>query len=432
MKNCRTVALATLGCKVNQYETEFIRERLEESGFVIVPFKGKADIYIINTCTVTQKAARKSRELINQVKKRNKEAFLILTGCYAQAEGESLKKRFPWIDLVVENEDKLKIDRLMEPEGETLTSRNSFIHTFHNHNRAFVKIEDGCNQFCNYCIIPYVRGDKIRSRRSGEIIAEIKGLVKNGFKEIVLGGINLALYGEDLTSRASLVNFLKMISSLKEDNIRIRLSSLEPHLITEELIDFIADSSLVCPHFHFPLQSGDKKVLKRMGRRYTPCEYRNLVGKIRKKIPSVAITTDIIVGFPGEGEKEFLNTYHFLEDIKFSRLHIFRFSPRKGTSACSMGPRVTERVKRERSKKLREMGKIHSLEFASHFLNRSLRVLVEEKRDSLSGLLTGYTDNYIRVFIRGEENLKNRLVKVRLTEIKENKVRGQVFKLHIS
>jgi len=425
MKNSRRIALATLGCKVNQYETEFIRERFEESGFVIVPFKEKAEIYIINTCTVTQRAARKSRELINQARKRNKEAFLILTGCYAQTEGESLKERFPWIDLVVKNEDKLNIDRLIRDEGEALTSRNPFIHTFHDHNRAFVKIEDGCNQFCNYCIIPYVRGDSIKSRPLEEIIAEIKGLLKNGFKEIVLGGINLGLYGKDLKPRISLVNLLEMIGYLKGE-IRIRLSSLEPHLITEELIDFIASSSLICPHLHLPLQSGDEEILKRMGRRYTPDEYKNLVREIRKKIPSVAITTDVIVGFPGEEEEEFLNTYRFLEDIKFSRVHIFRFSPRRGTVAYSMGPQVSEKVKRGRSKKLIEIGKIHSLEFASHFLNHSLRILVEEKRDPVSGLLTGYTDNYIRVFMKGEDSLKNKLVKVSLTEIEENTVMGEV------
>jgi len=426
MKNSRRIALATLGCKVNQYETEFIRERFEESGFVIVPFKEKADVYIINTCTVTQRAARKSRELINQVRERNKEAFLILTGCYAQTEGESLKERFPWIDLLVKNEDKLNIDRLIRDEGEALTSRSPFIRTFHDHNRAFVKIEDGCNQFCNYCIIPYVRGDNIKSRPLEEIIAEIKGLLKNGFKEIVLGGVNLGLYGEDLKPRISLVNLLEMIGYLKEDNIRIRLSSLEPHLITEELIDFIASSSLICPHLHLPLQSGDEEILKRMGRRYTPDEYKNLVREVRKKIPSVAITTDVIVGFPGEGEEEFLNTHRFLEDIKFSRVHIFRFSPRRGTAAYSMEPQVSEKVKRGRSKKLIEIGKIHSLKFASHFLNHSLRVLVEEKRDPVSGLLTGYTDNYIRVFMRGEDSLKNKLVKVSLTEIEENTVMGEV------
>jgi len=420
------VALATLGCKVNQYETEFIRERLEESGFTIVPSKEKADIYIINTCTVTQKAARKSRELINQARKRNKKAFLVITGCYAQAEGESLKEKFPWIDLVVRNEDKLNIDRLIKKKEKTPASRSSFIHTFYDHNRAFVKIEDGCNQFCNYCIIPYVRGDKVKSRPLGEIITEIKELLKNGFKEIVLGGINLGLYGEDLKPRISLVNLLEMIDSLKEDNIRIRLSSLEPHLITEELIDFMANSSLVCPHLHLPLQSGDKDVLKRMGRRYTPDDYRNLVKEIRKKIPSIAITTDIIVGFPGEREEEFLNTYHFLEDIKFSRVHIFRFSPRKGTPAYSMDHQVSEKVKKERSEKLRELVKIHSLEFASHFLNHSLRVLLEERRDPVSGLLTGYTDNYIRVFMEGGDDLKNRLVMVKLTE-KRYGVRSSFF-----
>ncbi len=417
------VALATLGCKVNQYETELIREQLEKSGFKPVSFGEKAGLYIINTCSVTEKAAQKSIELIK--KARDRSSLLVVTGCYAEAEKEKLREMFPWVDLVVGNKEKSNIGNIIDGNGKNHQEKQTCIGNFNAHNRAFVKVEDGCNQFCTYCIIPYVRGREIRSRSLSEVLREMKDLAEQGFKEIVLTGINLGLYGTDLNPEVKLVNLLKKAECLKE-KIRIRLSSLEPHLLSIELIDFIAQSSWICPHLHLPLQSGDAEILKRMGRRYTLEDYSRLLRKVREKIPSVAITSDVMVGFPGEEESHFSNTHRFLQEMKFSRLHIFRFSPRKGTRAYSIKPHIEEKVKKERSKLLRDLGNKLSQDFASQFLGKTLTVLAEDQPDTESGLLFGYAENYIRILFQGEEELKNRLVRVRLIEVKDGTALGKI------
>ncbi|MQY60166.1 MAG: tRNA (N(6)-L-threonylcarbamoyladenosine(37)-C(2))-methylthiotransferase MtaB [Clostridia bacterium] len=420
------VALATLGCKVNQYETELIREQLEKSGFNPVSFGEKAGLYIINTCSVTEKAAQKSIELIK--KARNRSSLLVVTGCYAEAEKEKLREMFPWIDLVVGNKEKSNIGNIINGNGKNHQEKETYIGGFNAHNRAFVKVEDGCNQFCTYCIIPYVRGKEIRSRSLSEVLREMENLAEQGFKEIVLTGVNLGLYGTDLNPQVKLVGLLKKAECLKEKT-RIRLSSLEPHLLSMELIDFIAQSPWICPHLHLPLQSGDAEILKKMGRRYTLEEYRRLLRKVRKKILSVAITSDVMVGFPGEEESNFSNTYRFLEEMKFSRLHIFRFSPRKGTRAYSIKPGIEEKVKKERSKLLRDLGNKLSQDFASQFLGKTLTVLAEDQPDTESGLLLGYTENYIPVLFKGKEELKNKLIRIRLSEIKEGRALGRVEEL---
>lgn len=417
------VALATLGCKVNQYETELMREQLEKSGFQPVDFGEKAGLYIINTCSVTEKADQKSIELIKKAK--NRSSLLVVTGCYAEAEKDKLKKVFPWVDLVVGNKEKLNIGNIINGDGENDQEEEAYIRSFNARNRAFVKLEDGCNQFCTYCIIPYVRGKKIRSRSLSEVIREMENLAEQGFKEIVLTGVNLGLYGTDQNPGVKLVALLKKAEYLKE-KIRIRLSSLEPHLLSMELIDLMAQSPWICPHLHLPLQSGDAEILRKMARRYTLREYRGLLRKVREKIPSVAITTDVMVGFPGEKESHFSNTRRFLEEMKFSRLHIFRFSPRKRTRAYFIKPRTEEKVKKERSKSLRDLGKKLSQDFASHFLDKSLTVLAESGREPQSGLLVGYAENYIRVLFQGEEELKNRLVRVRLIEVKDGTALGKI------
>lgn len=441
------VALATLGCKINQYETQVLREYFIQAGFEEVSFREKADLYIVNTCSVTQRADQKSEELIRKAKKNGDLAYLIVTGCYAEAEGNRLKKKFPYIDLIVGNEEKSNIGQIaLERALKNLFPRQNYsdlslqkgsgaiyrtfssalsIQRFNGHNRAFVKIEDGCNQFCAYCRIPYVRGDVVRSRPPDEILIEIENLSQNGFKEIVLAGVNLGLYGRDLNPQIGLTDLLKKAEYLKE-KIRIRLSSLETHLLSPELIDLMAESPWICPHFHLPLQSGDEEILERMERKYTPHQYKELVGEIREKIPFIAITSDVMVGFPGERESHFNNTYQFLQDLGFSRLHIFRFSPRTGTKAYSMQPRVDEKTKKRRSKLLRDLAKKLSRDFISQFLGKTLRVLVEDKRDPETGLLTGYTDNYIRVLLEGEEELRNKLVRVRLTKIKDGLAMGKV------
>lgn len=421
----RKVALATLGCKVNQYETEVMREKLKGSGFSSVSFKEKAELYIINTCSVTEKADQKSRELIKRLREKSESSFLVVTGCYAEVEKDKLKKMFPWVDLVVGNREKLNIDHIINGEDKDVKKRQILIGSFNVHNRAFVKIEDGCSQFCTYCRIPYVRGEFVRSRPLLEVVREIENLTKNGFREIVLTGINLGLYGTDLKPRVKLVDLLRKTEYLKE-KVRIRLSSLEPNLTSPELIDFIAQSSWMCPHLHLPLQSGDPEILKKMGRRYTPQEYERLLGDIRGKVSSVAITSDVMVGFPGEEKLHFDNTYHFVEKMKFSRLHIFKFSLRPESKAYLMEPRIEEGVKRRRSKLLRELGKKLSRDFVSRFLGKTLTVLTESGRDPESGLLVGYTENYIRVLFPGKEKLKNRLVRVRLIEVKDGTALGKI------
>jgi threonylcarbamoyladenosine tRNA methylthiotransferase MtaB len=419
------VALATLGCKVNQYETQVLRERLVQAGFRGVPFEEKADFYIINTCSVTERADHKSEELIKAARKNGSNARLIVTGCYAEAEKAKLRKRLPQIDLVVGNEEKLRIPRIITEPHKNLTRTKPLIQTFHAHNRAFVKIEDGCNQFCSYCRVPYVRGDKIRSRPPHEILKEVESLILNGFKEIVLVGVNLALYGRDLDPPIGLVDLLKDMQYF-EKTVRVRLSSLEPHLLPSGLIDLMSNHRLICAHLHLSLQSGDPGILERMGRKYGPDQYRRWVERIKKMVPSVAITTDVMVGFPGETQRQFLNTYHFVREIGFSRLHIFRFSPRIETRAYSMQPRVEEKIKKERSKRLRELGDSLAQSFASHFLGESLRVLVEEKVDPKTGWFSGYTDNYIRVSFKGKNELKNKLVMVRLVNANQGQTLGEV------
>ncbi len=332
---------------------------------------------------------------------------------------------FPWVDLVVGNREKLNIDHIINGEDKDVKKRQILIGSFNVHNRAFVKIEDGCSQFCTYCRIPYVRGEFVRSRPLPEVVREIENLAKNGFREIVLAGVNLGFYGRDLKPRVKLVDLLRKTEYLKE-KVRIRLSSLEPNFTSPELIDFIAQSSWMCPHLHLPLQSGDAGILKKMGRRYTPQEYERLLGDIRGKVSSVAITSDVMVGFPGEEESHFNNTYHFVEKMKFTRLHIFKFSPRPGTKAYLIQPRIEEKVKRGRSKLLRELGKKLSRDFVSRFLGKTLTVLAESKRDPESGLLVGYTENYIRVLFAGKEKLKNRLVRVRLIEVKDGTALGKI------
>jgi len=422
------VALATLGCKVNQYETQVLRECLIQAGFREVPFKEKADFYIINTCSVTERADHKSEELIKAAKKNGSNAWLVVTGCYAEAEKDRLRKKFPQIDLVLGNEEKLKIPRIILGPNKNPKDTKPFIQTFHAHNRAFVKIEDGCNQFCSYCRLPYVRGAKIKSRAPHEVLKEVESLILNGFKEIVLVGVNLALYGRDLDPPTSLVDLLRGMQCF-EKTVRVRLSSLEPHLLPSGLIDLMSNCRLICAHLHLPLQSGDPEILQRMGRKYSPHQYRRLVEHIKKMIPSVAITTDVMVGFPGETQRQFLNTYHFVREIGFSRLHIFRFSPRIETRAYSMQPRVEEKVKKERSDHLRELGKNLAQNFASRFLGESLRVLVEEKVDSKTGWFSGYTDNYIRASFKGENELKNKLVMVRLVNANQGQILGEVEKV---
>lgn len=420
-------ALATVGCKVNQYETQVIKERLERAGYRLVPFPSSADVYVINTCSVTARADRKSLYLARQASRKNSLAKILVTGCMVEADTEKIKEKIPRAK-IVKNVDKLKIDTLLSSPNSV--NGDFTIHRFSGHERAFVKVEDGCNQLCSYCRVPYVRGVKIRSRHPEEIIFEVRNLCDAGYKEIVLTGVNLALYGRDLNPRLSLLHLLKRLLDKLSNAGRIRLSSLEPHLIPQGLLELMVSSCKICPHLHLPLQSGNGQILKKMGRRYTPSQIKNLLGKFRERLPEVGVTGDVMVGFPGEGEGAFQNTLDFLKEIKPHRLHIFTFSPRHETPAAKMKPKVPENIKKRRSRILKQLSVELSREFIDEFSGKSLPVLVESKRDPGTGYLTGYTHNYIRVVILPEDNnvrvLTGKIVPVRITQTRPGYAIGKL------
>ncbi len=421
------VALATVGCKTNQYETEVIRERLELAGWKIVPFSSVADVYIINTCTVTGRADQKSISMIKKALKGNSSAKIFVTGCLVESDFEKIRKKFPQVQ-IVRNVDKLKIDTLLTPEASSNT--NFTIHRFSGHERAFVKVEDGCNQFCTYCKVPYVRGSKIRSRDWKEVVFEIKKLLRAGYREIVVTGVNLALYGKDFTPSLSLTYLLQKILPYMKGKGRIRLSSLEPHLIPDDLLDLMASEETICPHLHLSLQSGDDKILEKMGRKYTTSQIKNLVEKFREKIPEVGITGDIIVGFPGEEEENFCKTCEFVKELQVHRLHIFTFSPRAETPASKMRPKVPEKIKKERSFILKQLSYKLSQKFINRFVGKNLSVLIESKKDPKTGYFTGYTHNYIKVLVppTGDniQKLIGEIVPVKIKKAKPGYAVGEI------
>lgn len=433
----RTVALHNLGCKVNAYETEAMRQSLEENGYNIVPFNEKADIYIINTCTVTNIADRKSRQMLHRAKKMNSDAVVVAVGCYVQAAGDSLKEDGA-IDIIVGNNNKSDIVHIIEAYYQS-RGNNMFIDdiskgcdydemkmtTIGEHTRAFVKIQDGCNQFCTYCIIPYARG-RIRSRSLEDINNEIPKLAECGYKEIVLTGIHLSSYGKDLLSEDTCVRLIDAIKAVSdvEGIERIRLGSLEPGIITEEFLQELVKLPKFCPHFHLSLQSGCDDTLKRMNRRYTTGEYLEKCQMIRKYFDRPAITTDVIVGFPGETDREFEHTREFLEKVAFSEMHIFKYSKRQGTVAAKMENQIREEVKAWRSDVLIELGERLREEYIMSFAGQVKSVLVEEEID-VDGqkYLTGHTREYVRVAVRGNANLCNKMIQVNI----KNKLNSEIL-----
>lgn len=438
----RSVAFHTLGCKVNQYDTQAMREVLTKD-YRIVSSKEGADIYIINTCTVTNRADQKSRQKIRNIIRENPEALVAVIGCYAQRFPQKIAE-IQGVDLILGNGEKIEITSFLNG-GEKNSRPEIFVKNIdsysrydtlsvskhHLHTRAFVKIQDGCQNYCSYCIIPYVRG-KERSRPLENILEEIKGLVRNGFKEIVLTGIRLGSWGQDLNGRAlhhtvqgrvALAVLLERVSGI-EGLKRIRLSSIEPRDLNEELIDRIAQLPKVCPHLHIPLQSGDNKILKAMNRPYATFYYRDLIEKIREKMKGVAITTDIMVGFPGEEKEEFENTYDFAKKMKFSKIHVFKYSPRPGTSAAQLKRKVGEQEIKERSERLLGLSLKMQEEFSRLFLGKTLEVLVEKRRRN--NYLTSLTDNYIRVIFNGPENLINEIIKIKITQVEKGHTIGML------
>ncbi|MGM0395447.1 MAG: tRNA (N(6)-L-threonylcarbamoyladenosine(37)-C(2))-methylthiotransferase MtaB [Bacillota bacterium] len=430
-----SVAFHTLGCKVNQYETEAMEEMFEKNGYRIVGEEDYSDIYVINTCTVTNLSDRKSRQFIRKSRKNNPGAIVAVVGCYSQVSPEEVEK-IEGVDVIIGTSERFRIVELCEEAASTKRRINIVrpvktykeferinIDEIKSRTRAFVKIQDGCNQFCSYCIIPYARGP-IRSREYDDIEAEVKKLSQAGFKEIVLTGIHVASYGKDL-KKESLSEVIDKIS-LIEGIERIRLSSLEPTLIDKDFMETMTKSPKICNHFHLSLQSGSDSVLKRMNRKYNTEDYRERVRLIRKFLPDAGITTDIIVGFPGETNDEFQETMDFVVEIGFSRIHVFKYSPRKGTPAATMENQIHGETKNRRSELLIALGERLSKEFNQKYLDEMEDVLYEEHTKKDKGVYEGYTSNYIRVRTPSPENLIGKIKNTRLYEINGSFIGGTI------
>lgn len=437
-------AFLTLGCKVNQYETDAMRELLEAAGYDIVDFKERADVYIINTCSVTNMADRKSRQMIHRARKKNPDAVVVAAGCYVQAAENELKEK-GIADVLIGNNKKKDIVRILEEyfqKGEKtaevldISCTNEYesltIHKISEHTRAYIKIQDGCNQFCSYCIIPYTRG-RIRSKQPEDVIREIRALAREGYKEVVLTGIHLSSYGMDFPEE-NRTDLLAVIENVQEiDGIeRIRLGSLEPRIITEEFAQGLKKCSKVCPHFHLSLQSGCDETLKRMNRKYTTEEYKKALAILRDTFEHPALTTDVIVGFAGETEEEFEKTRAYLEEINLYEMHIFKFSVRKDTRAERMPGQVPEDVKTKRSAVLLAMTERHKKDFEQWYIGRKEKVLLEEMVE-INGTkyMQGHTERYVKVVVNFDENSEilrqNHIVAVKIQGfLDENLLYGKV------
>lgn len=422
----KKAALHNLGCKVNAYETEAMQHLLEEAGYEIVPFTQKADVYVINTCSVTNMADRKSRQMLHKAKKNNPDSIVVAAGCYVQTSEKEVLNDLS-VDIVIGNDRKHDLVRLLEEYSldsvnDTVDDINDGKHDFEElfidqtkeHTRAFIKVQDGCNQFCSYCIIPYARG-RVRSRRFENVIAEVERLAANGFKEVVLTGIHLSSYGVDFEEATGLLELIQAVNAVKGIE-RIRLGSLEPKIVTEHFASELSKLEKICPHFHLSLQSGCDATLKRMNRKYTTKEYERGCELLRKYFVHPAITTDVIVGFPGETEEEFEQTKAYLEHIHFYEMHIFKYSKRKGTRAAVMPDQIDEQIKAARSEKLIALGHDMSKEFRKFYIGKNEEVLFEEK--AVIGdkeYFVGYTKEYVKVAKETAENLENQIVSGRIS-----------------
>lgn len=428
----KKVAFYTLGCKVNQYETEAMLELFEKDGYEQVNSEEYADVYVINTCTVTHMSDRKSRQYIRRVKKKNPDAIIAVVGCYSQVSPEEILD-IEEVNLVMGTNDRRKIvEEIRKIDASKKVSTvddimkvKAFeeieISQTNGKTRAFMKIQDGCDRFCTYCIIPYARG-RVRSRDIDSIVDEVKKLAKNGYKEVVLTGIHVASYGKDLKDKnIKLLDVIKQINEIDAIE-RIRLSSVEPILFTDEFVNEVLKMEKVCPHYHLSLQSGCDETLKRMNRRYTTLEYKTIVDRLRDKMPNVAITTDVIVGFPGETNEEFKQTYEFLKDTELSQMHIFKYSPRKGTPAATMENQIDPQMKHFRSEQLLNLSKENFNKFATKFIGSELYVLFEQNIEG--NKFEGLTSNYIRVVVESDKNIQGQILKVKINDVKNEYVEG--------
>lgn len=447
----KTVAFCTLGCKVNQYETNAMMQNFIGAGYGIVEFEEKADIYVVNTCTVTNMADKKSRQMLRRVKEINPNSILVAVGCYVQVAKEKLEE-IPEIDLILGVNEKSEIveyvEELIRTKNTTVmqvsdvAKQEEFVEfgpvTYTEKTRAVIKVQDGCNQFCSYCIIPYARG-RIRSRRPEWVMAEITRIAEKGIKEVVLTGIHLASYGRDFAKNIVadisndfeyeidkkeflLIDLLEEIQKI-EGIERIRLGSLEPTLITEEFVARLSKLSKICDQFHLSLQSGCDDTLKRMNRKYTIEEFEKGVELLRKAYPKVHLTTDVIVGFPGETEEEFQKTYIFLEKIKFYKMHIFKYSPRSGTVAAKMPNQIDGNVKEERSSKLMELSDKNEEEYQKQYIGKQVEVLLEDREEKY---IKGHTKNYMVVKVKTLQELENTIQKVTIVDVENLELIGNI------
>ena len=427
----KKVSFYTLGCKVNQYETNAMAQKFKEAGYEIVDMNDDiSDICIVNTCTVTNMSDRKSRHSLRRVKEKNPSAIIAAVGCYAQVAKNDLEKMSE-IDIVLGNEEKANIvqyvEKFMENQNklieiEDIASKKEFEDmgqiTYTEKTRAFIKVQDGCNQFCSYCIIPYARG-RVRSRNAESIIKEITQIAQNGIKEVVITGIHVASYGRDFGNENGLIELLEKINNI-EGIKRIRLGSLEPKIITEEFMQRLSKLEKMCHHFHLSLQSGCDETLKRMNRKYTTDEVKEIIERLRRYYDDVMLTTDIIVGFPGETEEEFETTYQFLKEVKLYKMHVFQYSPRKGTRAAVMPNQISGNIKEARSKKLIELSNENQKMYNQQLVGKDVEVLFED-REVEDGItyFRGHTQNYILVKYKTDENLENTLKNVKILELSE-------------
>lgn len=425
----KKVALHNLGCKVNAYEVEAMQQLLEKAGYEIVPFTEGADVYLINTCTVTNIADRKSRQMLHKAKKMNPDAIVVAAGCYAQADTEKLKEDNA-VDLILGNNQKTQIVEVLEEYEKEHSKQVQVIEINHTkeyeelsieqtaeHVRAYIKVQDGCNQFCTYCIIPFARG-RVRSRKIADVLREVETLASKGYKEVVLTGIHLSSYGVDFSKeeRESLLSLIQAVSKVAGIQ-RIRLGSLEPRIITEEFLEGIVATGKVCPHFHLSLQSGCNKTLKNMNRRYSAQEYAEKCELIRKYYPAPALTTDVIVGFPMETEEDFEESYEFVKNIHFYETHIFKYSRRHGTKAAAMDGQLTEAVKTQRSEKLLELHDIRAKEYEEAMIGKTIELLLEEEIEEDGKMwYVGHSREYVRAVIeKTEAHQVNDLVEAKVT-----------------
>ena len=444
----KVVKFVTLGCKVNQYETNAMAQKFLEKGYQILEendenVEEKPDVCIINTCTVTNMSDRKSRQMLRRMKEKNPDTVVVAVGCYAQVAKEELSK-IPEIDLVLGNNEKVEIVKYVEEylkenvkniDIEDVMQSREFSDfgniTFSEKTRAVIKIQDGCDRFCSYCIIPYARG-RVRSRKPESIISEISEIAKKGIKEVVITGIHIASYGKDYAmSKDEKIKNYRLIDLLEKINEiegieRIRLGSIEPLLITEEFVERLEKLEKICHHFHLSLQSGCDETLKRMNRRYTTEQFKTIVELLRKTYKDVNLTTDIIVGFPGETEEEFTKTYEFLKEIKFYKMHVFKYSPRKGTKAAVMKNQVPGDIKEERSKKLIELSNENEFQYNSTYIGKNVKVLFEEEK---VGVYKGHTQNYIMVYCKSNEMLDNKIKTVNCVKVENDYIIGNVIEM---